>query len=117
MKIAALHAFPLRLKVVQPGYAANESAALPGSTAVIVRIDTSAGISRLGEATAGPVYLHQTLSGLLDWLRGYAKALDGADPVASCERKAIVARPRVAYPSVLYSATSLLHARSACAWS
>jgi len=81
MRITGLQAFPLRLKAVKPGYAANQSTALPSSSTVIVRIETDSGISGLGEAAAGTVYFHQTMNGLLDWLRGYAKALDGADPL------------------------------------
>lgn len=81
MRITRLQAFPLRLKAVKPGYAANQSVALPGSSTVIVRIETDSGIVGLGEAAAGTVYFHQTMNGLLDWLRGYAKALDGADPL------------------------------------
>lgn len=81
MRITGLHAFPLRLKVVKPGYAANQSLGLPGSSTVIVRVSTDSGIAGLGEAAAGTAYFHQTMGGLLDWLRGYARVLEGTNPL------------------------------------
>jgi L-alanine-DL-glutamate epimerase-like enolase superfamily enzyme len=81
LRITGVHAFPLRLKVIKQGYAANQSSALPASSTVIVRITTASGISGLGEAAAGTAYFHQTMGGLLDWLAGYARALDGANPL------------------------------------
>jgi len=98
MRITGLHAYPLRLKVVKAGYAANQSTALPGSSTVIARIETSSGISGLGEAAAGTVYFHHTMNGLLDWLRGYAKVLDGADPLDRVDAHRRMDRVSGAYP-------------------
>jgi len=108
MRITRLHAFPLRLKAVKPGYAANQSTALPGSSTVIVRIDTDSGISGLGEAAAGTVYFHQTMSGLLDLLRGYANALDGADPLDRIEAHRRMDRVSGAYPQAVQPARAAI---------
>jgi len=46
---------------------------LPGTSTVIVRINTDKGISGCGEAAAGSAYFNQTLGSVLDWLRGYGE--------------------------------------------
>ena len=80
MKITGIEMFPIRMTAVKPGFREHDSPHLrPGST-VIVRINTDAGISGLGEAATGPSYYNQTLGTLLDWLDGYRRALRGADP-------------------------------------
>src|ERR1700752_4201657 len=104
MRITCLRAFPLRLKAVKPGYAANQSKSLPGSSTCVVRIDTASAISGPGEAAAGTVYFHQTMNGLLDWLRGYAKALDGADPLDRVDAHRCMDRVSGAYPQAVQPA-------------
>ena len=108
MRITRLQAFPLRLRAVKPGYAANQSTALPGSSTVIVRIDTDSGISGLGEAAAGTVYFHQTMNGLLDLLRGYANLLDGADPLDRIEAHRRMDRVSGAYPQAVQPARAAI---------
>jgi L-alanine-DL-glutamate epimerase-like enolase superfamily enzyme len=81
MKITNVELFPIRLKPTKPGFKDHQSPHLPGNSTVIVRINTDAGVSGLGEAAAGAAYFNQTSGTLLDWLRAYGTALEGVDPL------------------------------------
>jgi L-alanine-DL-glutamate epimerase-like enolase superfamily enzyme len=81
MRIVDVQVFPLRLKVVKPGYVANQSVGLPERSTIIVRLTTDASVAGLGEAAAGTAGFHQTMGAMLDWLRGYAEVLKGRDPL------------------------------------
>lgn len=81
MKIARIELFPIRMKPVKPAWQANQAAHVPGMATVVIRMTTDGGIVGLGEAASGPAYFNQTLGSLLDWLGGYAKALQGENPL------------------------------------
>ncbi len=80
MKIKRIELFPIRMKPVKPDWHSNQATHIPGMATVIIRITTDSGIQGLGEAATGPAYFNQTLGSMLDWLRSYTTALDGADP-------------------------------------
>ena len=81
MKITNVELFPIRMNPVKPGLMDHQSPYLPESATVIVRINTDAGVSGLGEAAAAAAYYNQTSGTLLDWLRAYAAALEGVNPL------------------------------------
>jgi L-alanine-DL-glutamate epimerase-like enolase superfamily enzyme len=80
MKIVGIDLFPLRLTAVKPGYQARQRGSFPAHATVIVRVNTDAGIHGLGEATTGTAYFNQTPGAVVEWLRAYATALEGAEP-------------------------------------
>ena len=108
LKITGLHAFPLRLKAVKPGYAANQALGLPASSTIIIRLSTDAGIEGLGEAAAGTAYSHQTMGGLFDWLRGYANALRGVDPLDRIAAHQLMSRVSGAHPAACQPARAAI---------
>jgi L-alanine-DL-glutamate epimerase-like enolase superfamily enzyme len=81
MKIKRVELFPIRMKPVKPGWQDSQAAYIPGMATVIIRITTDTGLEGLGEAASGPAYFNQTMGSLLDWLRSYAKGLEGANPL------------------------------------
>lgn len=81
MKITNIETFPIKMKAVKPDYQANQLTSLPGTSTVIIRINTDAGLSGLGEAAAGSAYFNHTMGSLMDWLGGYRQALMGANPL------------------------------------
>jgi L-alanine-DL-glutamate epimerase-like enolase superfamily enzyme len=81
MKIVGVDLFPLRFTAVKPGYQARQRGGFPAHATVIVRIGTDGGVHGLGEATTGTAYFNQTPGALVEWLRAYAAALQGADPL------------------------------------
>jgi len=66
---------------------------------VIIRITTDSGIQGLGEAATGPAYFNQTLGSMLDWLRSYTTALDGADPLDIANAHRIMDRVSGEFPT------------------
>ena len=80
MKIAGIELFPIRTCPIKPGYEAYHAGGVCSLCTVIVRVNTDAGVSGLGEAASGAAYFNQTLGSMLDWLHGYAAALEGANP-------------------------------------
>jgi L-alanine-DL-glutamate epimerase-like enolase superfamily enzyme len=80
MKIVGIDLFPIRLTPIKRDYQAHHAGGFPSLATVIVRVNSDQGLCGLGEATAGTAYFNQTLGALVDWLRGYATALDGANP-------------------------------------
>ena len=81
MKIVGVDLFPLRLTAVKPGYQARQRGGFPAHATVIVRVNTAEGAHGLGEATTGTAYFNQSPGALVEWLRAYAAALQGADPM------------------------------------
>jgi L-alanine-DL-glutamate epimerase-like enolase superfamily enzyme len=81
MKITSLDVFPIRMVPVKPGFADHQPPGIETAGNIIVRINTDKGLSGLGEVASSPAYFNQTHGALLDWLRGYAAALEGADPL------------------------------------
>jgi L-alanine-DL-glutamate epimerase-like enolase superfamily enzyme len=80
MKIVGVDLFPLRLTPVKPGYQARQRGGFPAHATVILRVNTDARLHGLGEATTGTAYFNQTPGAVVEWLRAYAAALEGADP-------------------------------------
>jgi L-alanine-DL-glutamate epimerase-like enolase superfamily enzyme len=98
MRIKRIELFPIRMKPVKPDWQTSQAAYVPGMATVIVRMTTDSGIQGLGEAATSPAYFNQTLGTLLDWLRSYAKALDGADPLDIAGAHRIMDRVSGAFP-------------------
>lgn len=80
MKITGIETFPIQMTTVKPGLREHVSPHLRPESRVIVRVNTDAGLSGLGEAATSPAYYNQTSGTLLEWLDGYRSALKGADP-------------------------------------
>jgi L-alanine-DL-glutamate epimerase-like enolase superfamily enzyme len=99
MKITRVELFPIRMKPVKPDWQVNQAACVPGMATVIVRMTTDTGIQGLGEAASGPAYFNQTLGTLLDWLRGYAAALEGANPLDIANAHRIMDRVSGEFPT------------------
>ena len=81
MKITSLDVFPIRMVPAKPGFRDHQPYGMEIVSNIIVRINTDKGIYGLGEVASSPAYFNQTQGALLDWLRGYAIALEGADPL------------------------------------
>lgn len=81
MKIVGIDLFPLRLTPVKPGYQARQRGGFTAHATVIVRVNTDDGVHGLGEATTGTAYFNQTPGAIIEWLRAYATALHGANPL------------------------------------
>ena len=99
MKIKRIELFPIRMKPVKPDWQSNQAAHVPGMATVIVRITTDSGIQGLGEAATGPAYFNQTLGTMLDWLRSYTTALEGADPLDIANAHRIMDRVSGEFPT------------------
>jgi L-alanine-DL-glutamate epimerase-like enolase superfamily enzyme len=99
MKIRRIELFPIRMKPVKPDWQSNQAAHVPGMATVIVRMTADSGLQGLGEAASGPAYFNQTLGTMLDWLRSYAKALDGADPLDIANAHRIMDRVSGEFPT------------------
>ncbi len=81
MRITGFDLFPLRLNPVKVGYRSeDELSVVARADTIILRMNTDAGISGLGEAATIRSYFNQTSGTLLDWLAVYEQALVGADP-------------------------------------
>ena len=82
MKITSIELFPIDLRPVKPDYQGNQySTHVPGTSTIIIRVNTDAGIHGLGEAVGGWRYFNQTMGTMMDWLRGYSAALIGVNPL------------------------------------
>ncbi len=99
MKIKRIELFPIRMKPVKPDWHSNQATHIPGMATVIIRITTDSGIQGLGEAATGPAYFNQTLGSMLDWLRSYTTALDGADPLDIANAHRIMDRVSGEFPT------------------
>jgi L-alanine-DL-glutamate epimerase-like enolase superfamily enzyme len=99
MKIKRIELFPIRMKPVKPDWQSNQATHVPGRATVIIRMTTDSGIEGLGEAASGPAYFNQTLGTMLDWLRSYASALDGADPLDIANAHRIMERVSGEFPT------------------
>jgi len=99
MKIKRIELFPIRMKPVKPDWQSSQATHVPGMATVIVRVTTDSGIQGLGEAATGPAYFNQTLGTMLDWLRSYASALDGADPLDIANAHRIMDRVSGEFPT------------------
>jgi L-alanine-DL-glutamate epimerase-like enolase superfamily enzyme len=99
MKITNVELFPIRMQSVKPDWHANPAGYVLPNATVIVRITTDEGVQGLGEAATGPAYFNQTMGTLLDWLRSYARALAGADPLNIANAHRIMDRASGEFPS------------------
>jgi L-alanine-DL-glutamate epimerase-like enolase superfamily enzyme len=81
MKITNVEMFPIRMVPVKPGFKDHQPYGMEINSNIIVRINSDKGVYGLGEVASSPAYFNQTQGALLDWLRGYALALEGADPL------------------------------------
>jgi L-alanine-DL-glutamate epimerase-like enolase superfamily enzyme len=99
MKITNVELFPIRMTAVKPDWHRNPAPYVLPNATVIVRITTDEGVQGLGEAATGPAYFNQTMGTLLDWLRSYAKALAGADPLNIAHAHRIMDRVSGEFPS------------------
>jgi L-alanine-DL-glutamate epimerase-like enolase superfamily enzyme len=98
MKIVSIDTFPIKMKPVKPDYQANQLGSIPGTSTVIVRINTDKGISGLGEVAAGSAYFNQTMGSVLDWLRGYEGKLVGRNPLDRIGAHRVMEQISGAYP-------------------
>ena len=99
MKITNVELFPIRMTAVKPDWHRNAASYVLPNATVIVRMTTDDGVQGLGEAATGPAYFNQTMGTLLDWLRSYAKALAGADPLNIANVHRIMDRVSGEFPS------------------
>jgi L-alanine-DL-glutamate epimerase-like enolase superfamily enzyme len=99
MKIKNVELFPIRMTAVKPDWHRNPASYVLPNATVIVRIITDDGVQGLGEAATGPAYFNQTMGTLLDWLRSYAKALAGVDPLNIAAAHRIMDRVSGEFPS------------------
>jgi L-alanine-DL-glutamate epimerase-like enolase superfamily enzyme len=99
MKIMNIELFPIKMKPVKPDWQTNQATYVLGNATVIIRVTTDSGIEGLGEAATGPAYFNQTLGTLLDWLRSYAKALDGTSPLDIANAHRIMDRVSGEFPT------------------
>jgi L-alanine-DL-glutamate epimerase-like enolase superfamily enzyme len=98
MKIMGIDTYPIKMKPVKRDYQANQLASIPGTSTVIVRINTDKGISGLGEVAAGSAYFNQTMGSVMDWLRGYGGALVGRNPLDVIGAHRVMEQISGAYP-------------------
>ena len=99
MKITNVELFPIRMTALKPDWHRNAASHVLPNATVIVRVTTDDGVQGLGEAATGPAYFNQTMGTLLDWLRSYAKALAGADPLNIANVHRIMDRVSGEFPS------------------
>ena len=83
MKIRSIDRFPLVRHPVKAGYKQEDRASsvwASGVSSIIIRVNTSEGISGLGEATTITWYFNETQEGMMQLLESYQQLLAGEDP-------------------------------------
>lgn len=84
MKIRSIDKFPICLRPTKMGYRDKDKSSSVwalGVPSIIIRVNTSDGISGLGEATSITWYLGETQEGMMRLLESYAQLLIGQDPL------------------------------------
>ncbi len=78
IRITSIERFPIALRPVKVGYRQeDELSTLASVDTIIIRVNTDAGVSGLGEAATIRSYFNQTRGTLHDWLDGYTRVLAG----------------------------------------
>ena len=81
MKITGVDVFPIRMVPVKPGFKDHEPFGMEIASNIIVRVNTDTELFGLGEVASSPAYFNQAHGALIDWLKGYTAALEGANPL------------------------------------